>query len=86
MKGAQVGGTECENNWIGYAGLNGLFGSARAINETGTQVKSLVADIYNLQTQEKSYQITQAESAKAEEKRLALIKDIRDQYLELSDA
>lgn len=51
-----------------------------------TQVKSLVADIYNLQAQEKSYQTTQAESAKAEEKRLALIKDIRDQYAELNDA
>jgi len=51
-----------------------------------SEVRDLVADIYNLQTSETSYRKSQNESIKAEEKRRELIADIRMQYHELTDA
>ena len=51
-----------------------------------SEVRGLVADIYNLQTSETSYRKSQDESIKAEEKRRELIADIRIQYYELTDA
>jgi lambda family phage tail tape measure protein len=51
-----------------------------------SEVRGLVADIYNLQTSETSYRKSQNESIKAEEKRRELVADIRMQYHELTDA
>jgi len=51
-----------------------------------SEVRGLVADIYNLQTSETAYRKSQNESIKAEEKRRELVADIGIQYHELTDA
>lgn len=54
--------------------------------EYASEVKNLVADIYNLQASEKSYQDAVREGEKVQEKRREIVEDVRDKYYELTDS
>ena len=67
-------------------GLNLTGQQSDEHHEYAAEVKNLVADIYNLQTSEKSYQDSIRAGEKAQEKRREIVEDVRDKYYELSDS